>query len=131
MFWSALFRVWCCTEDGSLSRSKIWDQHREISFSSETDPSRDGSLAGRPLRLRLVLTLGIELYCGAYEGFQGGLIDLISFTDVDSAPDIALEAGVEQTGGDLQRSSFGKGHLDDAFVRFPRADDATVREDGS
>ncbi len=49
--------------------------------------------------LRLVLCLGfaleIERNCGADETLQRRLINLIAFVDVDGAPDIPLEAGVE------------------------------------
>jgi hypothetical protein len=37
----------------------------------------------------------IERHGSADEIFQGRLIDLVAFVDVDGAPDIPLEAGVE------------------------------------
>ena len=59
-----------------------------------------GPLAGRSPGLRLVLTfepleLEIERHCSANEILQGRLIDLLAFPDVDGAPDVPLEAGVE------------------------------------
>ena len=45
--------------------------------------------------LRLALALEIERRCSADEILQGRLIDLVAFVDVDGAPDIPLEAGVE------------------------------------
>ena len=59
-----------------------------------------GPLAGGSPRLRLglrlVLALEIERHCGADEILQGRLIDLVAFMDVDGAPGVALEAGVEE-----------------------------------
>ncbi len=45
--------------------------------------------------LRLAFTLEIERHCGADEIQQGRLIDLVALMDVDGAPDITVEAGVE------------------------------------
>ena len=55
--------------------------------------------AGSPglrLGLRLVLALKIERRCRADETLQGRLIDLVAFVDVDGAPGIPVEAGVEE-----------------------------------
>ena len=52
-------------------------------------------LAARSPGLRLALALEIERHCSADEILQGRLIDIIAFMDVDSAPDIPLEPGVE------------------------------------
>lgn len=52
-------------------------------------------LPARSPRLRLALALEIERHRSADEIFQGRFIDLIAFVDVDSAPDIPVEAGVE------------------------------------
>jgi len=58
-----------------------------------------GPLAGGSPGLRLELLLGlaleIERHCSADEILQGRLIDLVAFVDVDGAPDIPVEAGVE------------------------------------
>ena len=60
-----------------------------------------GPLAARSpgLRLGLRLALGLEIeierYCSADKILQGRLIDLVAFVDVDGAPDIPVEAGVE------------------------------------
>jgi hypothetical protein len=50
---------------------------------------------GLRLVLALVLEIEIERHCSADEILQGRLIDLASFVDVDGAPDIPVEAGVE------------------------------------
>jgi hypothetical protein len=54
-----------------------------------------GPLAARPPGLRLALAHEIERHCGADEILQGRLIDLAAFVDVDGAPGIPVEAGVE------------------------------------
>src|SRR5450755_2513686 len=90
-----------------------------------------GPLAARSLRLRLALALEIERHCSADEILQGRLIHLVAVVDVDGAPDIPVEAGVEQPGRVRQRSSFGKCHLDDVLMRLSGADDAAVGKDGS
>ncbi len=66
-----------------------------------------GPLPTRSPGLRLNLWLGlwiglgfaleIERHCGTDEILQGRLINLVAFVDVDGAPDIPVEAGVEQT----------------------------------
>ena len=47
------------------------------------------------LGLGLGLTLEIERHRSADEILQGRFIDFVAFVDVDGAPDIPLEAGVE------------------------------------
>src|SRR5262245_49895810 len=89
------------------------------------------ALPARSPRLRLVLTLEVEHHRGADEILQGLLVDLLAFMDVDGAPDIPLEAGVEEPRRILQRGSFGEGHLDGLLVRLPGAHDAGVRPDRS
>ena len=54
-----------------------------------------GPFAARSPGLWLALALEIERHCSADEILQGRLIDLIAFVDVDGAPDIPVEAGVE------------------------------------
>ena len=54
-----------------------------------------GPLAARSPELRLALALKIERHCSVDEILQGRLTDLVAFVDVDGAPDIPVEAGVE------------------------------------
>ena len=56
-----------------------------------------GPLAARSpgLRLGLAFALEIERHCSADEILQGRLIDPVALVDVDGAPDIPIEAGVE------------------------------------
>ena len=54
-----------------------------------------GPLAAGSPGLRLALALEIERHCSEDEILQGCLIDLVAFVDVDGAPDISVEAGVE------------------------------------
>ena len=58
-----------------------------------------GALAGGSPGLRLGLTFGFEIHhhSSADEMPQGRLVDLVALVDVDGAPDIPVEAGVEQT----------------------------------
>src|SRR5580693_2933412 len=58
--------------------------------------------------LRLALALEIDRHGSADKVLQRRLIDLLPFVDVDGAPDIPLEAGVEQTCGVRQRGALGK-----------------------
>src|SRR5947209_3832993 len=46
---------------------------------------------------------------------------------IDRAPYVPFEAGVEEAGWVLQSGALGKGHLHHALVRFAGADDAVVR----
>src|SRR5207245_2260694 len=98
-------------------------------FSAMTTPHRGEPLAARWPGLRLALALEIERHCSANEILQGSLIDRVAVVDVDGAPDIPVEAGVEETCRILQRNSLGKCHLDDVLVRLSRADDAAVGPD--
>src|SRR5262245_1166011 len=89
-----------------------------------------GALAARGPGFRLALAREIERSCSADELLQGLLIDLLVFADVDRAPDIPLEAGVEEARRVLQRSSPGERQLHDTLVGLPRTHDAAVRPDG-
>ena len=51
--------------------------------------------AARAPGLRLALEMEIERHCSADQILQGRLIDLVAFVEVDGAPDIPVEAGVE------------------------------------
>ena len=54
-----------------------------------------GLRLGFRLGLRLIFAHEIERHCSADEILQGRCIDLVAFVDVDGAPHIAVEAGVE------------------------------------
>jgi len=51
------------------------------------------------LGLRLTFAREIMRHCGVDEILQGRLIDRVAFVDVDGAPDIPLEAGVDRPVG--------------------------------
>src|SRR4051794_20618866 len=68
----------------------------------------------------------VERDGGANEVLQRVLVDLLALVEVDGAPDVPVEAGVEEARGILQRGPFGEGHLHDALVRLARADDPVV-----
>ena len=92
---------------------------RQFSRNLEVTANESSQASGQFMRrrgglrfgLRFVVGLEIEIerHCCADEILQGCLVDFFAFVDVDGAPDISLEAGVEQTRGVLQRSSLGKG----------------------
>ena len=76
-----------------------WRSAEALPLLDEIWPGRAMKLAG-PLNarlpgLRLALAREIERHCSADEILQGRLIDLLAFMDVDGAPDIPVEAGVE------------------------------------
>ena len=54
-----------------------------------------GPLSARSPGLRLALAHKIEHHCSANDILQCRLIDLVAFADVDGAPDIPIEAGIE------------------------------------
>ena len=54
-----------------------------------------GLLAARPAGPRLALAHEIERHCSADEILQCRLIHLVALVDIDGAPDIPVEAGVE------------------------------------
>jgi hypothetical protein len=54
-------------------------------------------LPGFRLALAFALAFEIERHCGADEILQGRLIDFVALANVDGAPDIPVEARVEQT----------------------------------
>ena len=55
-----------------------------------------GPLAARSAPgLRLALGMEIERHCSADQILQGRFIDLVALVNVDGAPDIPVEAGVE------------------------------------
>jgi hypothetical protein len=71
--------------------------HEQAIHSADEPLALAGPLAARSPRLRLARCLEIEIerHCSADEILQCRLIDLVAFVDVDGAPDIPVEAGVE------------------------------------
>src|ERR1700721_55554 len=70
---------------------------------------------------------GVERDGGANERLQRLRIDLVALAQIDGAPGIAVEAGVEQPGRVRQCGALREGHLDDVLVGLAGADDAGVR----
>ena len=62
----------------------------------ETRDELAGPLAAPSRGLGFALAFEIERYGGPDEPFQGRFIDLVAFVDIDGAPNIAFETGVEQ-----------------------------------
>jgi hypothetical protein len=77
---------------GNTEQLVVWDE-------TWPGPAMElvGPLAAHSPRLRLApaLEMEIERHCSADEILQGRLIDLVAFVDVDGAPGIPVQAGVE------------------------------------
>src|SRR5262245_46616999 len=69
----------------------------------------------------------VQGHGGANESLQRLLLYLLALVEVDCAPRVPLEAGVEESRGVLQGRPLGEGHLHDALVGLARADDSVVR----
>src|SRR5207244_1645707 len=94
-------------------------------------------------RIALIILVGLRFLrrfrlAGTVEGdrlanerLEGGLVDFVSFVDVDRAACVSVETRVEETGRILQRRALGEGKLHDILVGFASADDAVVRPNRS
>ena len=68
----------------------------------------------------------VQGHGGANESLQRLLVDLVAFVEVDGAPGVAFEAGVEEARRILQRGALGEGHLHDVLVGLAGADHPVV-----
>src|SRR6266849_10017961 len=68
----------------------------------------------------------VQRHGGANERLQRLFINLVALMEIDGAPGVAFEAGVEEAARVLQRGALGEGHLHDSLVRLTGADDAGV-----
>jgi len=57
-------------------------------------------------------------------------VDCLALMDIDRAPDVPFEAGVEKARRVLQRCTLGERQLHDGLVRLAGADDSVVRPHG-
>src|SRR4051794_34089746 len=64
---------------------------------------------------------------GADQGLERLLVDLLALVEVDGAPRVALEAGIEEAGRILQRGPLEEGHLHHVLVGLTGADQRAVR----
>src|SRR5436190_12547251 len=88
------------------------------------DPARGRwSVAGA---CRFTALRSVQIHGFADQRPEGVLVDLLALADVDCAPDLALEARVEQPRRVLQRSAFEERELHDAPVRLAGADPPVV-----
>src|SRR4051794_39078133 len=78
------------------------------------------------LRLRFV-----EADRRANQVLQRLFIDVVALLEVDGAPRIAVEAGVEEIRRIVHGGTFEEGELDDLLVRLAGADDPVVLPDGN
>src|SRR3954471_16534239 len=103
--------------------------------SAASSSCRFSVFAGVPqaLRLRFLRTLRlarpVEGDGMANERLESGLVDLLSFANVDRAANVSVETRVEETGRILQRRALRERQLHDGLVGFAGADDALVRPD--
>src|SRR5262252_6822675 len=74
---------------------------------------------------------GIEGDRGTDERLERARVDLLPLIDVHRAPDVPVEARVEELGRVLQRSPLGEGQLHSRLVRLAGADDPVVRPYGN
>src|SRR6185436_8341279 len=65
---------------------------------------------------------------GVDEGLECLLVDPLALVDVDGAPRVSLEAGIEEARRILQRRTLGEGQLYDLLVRLPGADQSRSEE---
>src|ERR1039457_3872835 len=68
----------------------------------------------------------VQGHGGANQSFQSLLVHLVAFAEVDGAPQIALETGIEEACGVIQKGALGEGHLYDTLVGLAGADDPIV-----
>src|SRR5262249_19826213 len=61
-----------------------------------------------------------------HQGLQRMLVDPLAFVEVDSAPGVPLETGVEKSRRVLESCPLGEGHLHDILVSLARADQSVV-----
>src|SRR6188474_917501 len=95
--------------------------HRESSMS--TRPAGAGSSRGA------LVALQIQRDGLTDEVLQCAFVDLVMFLDVDGAPDLPLEARVEETRRIVQRSTLEERQLDHVLVGLTGADPPVVGPD--
>src|SRR4051812_20543678 len=68
----------------------------------------------------------IQRHGCAKERLERLLVDLVALADIDGAPHVTFEAGIEEPCRVLERRTLGEGQLHDRLVGLPGADDAVV-----
>src|SRR6185295_12169615 len=63
----------------------------------------------------------------AKQCLQSRLVDLLALAEVDRAPGVAFETGIEEARRVLQRRASGERQLDGALVGLAGADDSVMR----
>src|ERR1700692_4586079 len=72
---------------------------------------------------------GVGRHRGADELLEGSFVDLLPFAEIDRAPRVSLQAGIEELLRVSDGGSASEGELHDLLVRFPCADDAVMGPD--
>ena len=73
---------------------------------------------------------GVGRHRGADELLEGSFVDLFPFAEIDRAPRVPFQAGIEELLRVFDGGSAREGELHDLLVRFPCADDAVMGPDG-
>src|SRR5204863_3964104 len=71
----------------------------------------------------------VQRHCFTNQALQSLFVDRVVLLDVDRAPHLSLEAGVEETRRIVQRGALEERQLDDALVGLTCADAAVVGPD--
>src|SRR6185437_4857631 len=78
----------------------------------------------------LFLSFGIQTDGGADQLLEGSFVDLVAFMQIDGAPRVPLQAGIEEAPPVFDRSTLEESELHDRLVGLAGADDPVVGPDG-
>jgi hypothetical protein len=79
--------------------------------------------------LKLFLSFGVQLDCSADYLLEGRFIDLDALMQIDGAPCVAIQAGIEDTLRVFDRSALRESQLYMSLIGFAGADDPAVTPD--
>jgi len=77
----------------------------------------------------LFLSFGVQLDCSADYLLEGRFIDLVALMQIDCAPRVALQAGIEDALWVFDGSALQESELYESLVGLACADDPVVRPD--
>ena len=77
----------------------------------------------------LFLSFGVQLDCSADYLLEGRFIDLVALMQIDCAPRVALQAGIEDALWVFDGSALQESELYESLVGLACADDPAVRPD--
>src|SRR3954463_7653206 len=76
--------------------------------------------------LRLLAFGRVQGHGGTDQRLERRRVDLLAFLEIDGAPGVALEAGIEEALGIVQRRALRESHLHHGLVGLAGADDAVM-----